>query len=160
MKVVRETPDQLIVENNPVGLAIFVSVFGLVFFGIGLSVVGSEPGTGLAFMAGGLGIAIGFNMIFVRRTQLILDTSRNLVELRRRGWLGYSSQTWELQYLERVIVETSRSGDSDTHRAALVISDGMDAGTHPVTWVYSSGRGAERAQNAVNGWLDSYRLTA
>lgn len=160
MKIIRETPDQLIIENNPVWLAIFVTIFGLVFLGVGLFIVSSEPGVGHAFIAGGLGISIGFNMIFVRRTQLILDTTRNLLELRRRGWLGYSSRIWELRYLERVIVETSRSGDTDTHRAALLINGGMDAGTHPITWVYSSGRGAERAQNAVNGWLDSYRPTA
>ena len=157
MKVIRDTPDQLIVENNPIWLAVFVTVFGLVFLGIGLAVVSTEMALGLMFITAGLGIAIGFNMIFVRRTQLILDTARNLVELRRRGWLGYSSRTWELRYLERAVVETSRSGDTDTHRAALVISDGIDAGTHPVTWVYSSGRGAERAMNAVNGWLDSHR---
>lgn len=160
MKIVRESADQLIIENNPIWLAAFVTLFGLVFLGIGLSVFGTEPGTGLAFIAGGLGIAIGFNMIFVRLTQLILDKPRDLVELRRRGWLEYSSLTWELRYLDRAIVETSRSGDTDTHRAALVISGGMDAGTHPITWVYSSGRGASRAMNAVNGWLDSHRSNA
>ena len=160
MKVTDETPEQLILENNPIWLALFVSIFGLVFFAIGLANLSADLTLGLAFMAGGLGIGIGFNMIFVRRTQLILDRPGNYVELRRRSWLGYSRMTWELRYLDRAIVETSHSGDSDTHRAALVFDGGMDAGTHPVTLVYSSGRGAERAQDAINGWLDSRCTTA
>ncbi|MEW9918383.1 hypothetical protein AB2B41_02110 [Marimonas sp. MJW-29] len=155
MKVTRNTPEQLIVENNPLWLAIFISLFGLTFFGIGMANLGSDPGMGALFVACGLGIAVGFNMIFVRRTQLILDRSRDLVELRRRSWSGYSLMTWQLRYLERAVVQTSRSGDNDTHRAALVISGGMDAGTHPVTLVYSSGRGARRAAEAVNGWLEA-----
>lgn len=160
MKIIRDTPAQLIVENNPVWLAIFITVFGLVFVAVGLSMLDSEPGMGLAMSAGGLAMTVGFNMIFVRRAQLILDRERNLVELRRRGWLGYSSRTWALDALDRAIVQTSRSGGSDTHRAAFVIGRGMDAGTYPLTWVYSSGRGAERAEQAINGWLDSHRPTA
>ncbi len=160
MKITRETPDQLIIENNPIWLAIFVSVFGLIFFGIGLANVRAEPGMGIAFIAGGLAIAVGFNMIFIRRTQLILDRPRNLVELRRKGWLNYVSMTWELQYLTRADVQSSSSGDTNTYRAALQISGGMDAGTHPITLVYSSGRGAKRAANAINRWLDSQAATA
>ncbi|MFK7836027.1 MAG: hypothetical protein AB8B60_07395 [Sulfitobacter sp.] len=153
MKVTRDTPAQLIVENNPIWLAIFVSVFGLVFFAIGLFNVTSQPGMGVIFMLGGLAIGVGFNIIFIRRTQLILDAPRNLVELRRRSWIKYYTMTWELSYLDHAIVETSNSGDTPTHRAALVISGGMDAGTHPITLVYSSGRGARRAESAINTWL-------
>lgn len=153
MKVTRDTPEQLIVENNPIWLAVFVSLFGLIFVGVGLSLLGSETGMAMLFIGGGLAIGIGFNMIFIRRTQLILDQARNLVELRRRSWLGYSSRTWELQYLKRAEVQTSRSGDTDTHRAVLIIDGGMDAGDHPLTLVYSSGSGARRAQAAVNDWL-------
>ena len=152
MKVTRDTPDQLIIENNPLWLAILVSLFGLTFLGIGLANFGSDPGTGAIFALCGLGIAVGFNMIFIRRTQLILDRSRQLVELRRRSWFGYSRMTWDLRHLSGAIVQTSRSGDTDTHRAALVFDGGMDAGTHPVTLVYSSGRGARRAKEAIDAW--------
>ncbi len=153
MKVTRNLPEQLIIENNPIWLAIFVSVFGLVFFGVGLANVSSEPAMGIAFMLGGLGIAVGFNIIFIRRTQLILDRTRNLVELRRRSWIKYYTMSWQLNFLDRAIIQTSRSGDTDTHRAALVITGGMDAGTHPITLVYSSGSGARRAASAINDWL-------
>ena len=163
MKVKRDTPTQLIVENNPIWLAVMVSVFGLVFFGVGMSAFREEPTTGALFMGAGLTVAIGCNMIFVRRTQLILDAGRNLIELRRRGWLKYVVQSWELRYFDRAIVQVSRGDKTDTYRAALVINGGMDAGTHPVTLVYSSGRGAKRAVKAINSWhaaLDSATTTA
>ncbi|MCX7558614.1 hypothetical protein OS190_03485 [Sulfitobacter sp. F26204] len=159
MKITRNTPDQLIIENNPIWLAVFVSAFAMVFVAIGLFNIGAEPVMGFAFIGGGLFFGILFNLAFIRRTQLILDGPRNLVELRRRGWLNYVSMTWELRYLDRAIVESSNSGDSTTYRAAFVINGGMDAGTHPVTLVYSSGRGAKRAKDAINAWLDS-RTTA
>ncbi|MEP5729033.1 MAG: hypothetical protein ABJL67_06635 [Sulfitobacter sp.] len=159
MKVTRDTAEQLIVENNPIWLAIFVSVFGLVFVGIGLSMLSTTLGSGLLFIMGGLIIGFGFNVIFIRRTQLILDAPRDLVELRRRSWIKYTAITWQLHHLERAIVETSQSGDTPTHRAALVFNGGMDAGIHPMTLVYTSGRGAARAESAINRWLDSYRAT-
>lgn len=152
MKISRNTPEQLILDIRPIWLAIFVSVFGLVFLGVGLAIVGSEKGTGIAFILAGAVIVTVFNLAFIRRTQLILDRPRNLIELRRKSFLGYSSRTWELQYLDKAVVETSRSSDTNTHRAALVISDGMDAGTHPVTLVYSSGSGARRSADAINSW--------
>lgn len=163
MKVTRDTPEQLIVENNPIWLAIFVSLFGLLFVGIGIANLGNDPAMALPFILGGLGIAIGFNMIFIRRTQVILDAPRDLVELRRKSWLGYTRMTWQLRYLDRAVVQTSRSGDSKTYRAALIIDGGMDAGTHPITLVYASGRGARRGADAINGWLaalDSRAATA
>lgn len=155
MKIIHETPQMLILENRPVWLALFISVFGLIFFAIGMASAQQSMALGMIFMAGGLGIGIGFNMIFVRRTQLTLDATRGMVELRRRGWLGDSQMTWDLQYLDHAITETSYSKDTDTHRAAIVISGGMDAGTHPLTIVFSNGQGANRAKDAINRWLDS-----
>lgn len=153
MKIITNTPDQLILENRPLWLAIFVTGFALLFVAIGLAILGPEPATGVAFVLGGLFFGVVFNMAFIRRTQLILDAPRTRVELRRRSWFGYKRWTWDLKYLERAVLETSRSGDTDTHRAALIINGGMDEGVHPITLVYSSGRGAQRAKDAINNWL-------
>lgn len=163
MKITRNTPEQLVVENNPIWFAVFVTGFALVFVAIGLFTISVEPLNGVIFIFAGLFFGIVFNMVFIRRSQLILDAPRALVELRRRSWFGYKRWTWDLRYLDRAIVQTSSSGDSDTHRAALVIDGGMDAGIHPITVVYSSGRGADRARSAINSWLaalDSHRPRA
>jgi len=155
MKVTRDTPDQLIIENNPVWLAILISIPLFVFLVVGIFTIKTDLSTGLVFVVGSLIMGVVFNLAFIRRTQLILDRSRNLVELRRRSMLGYKKRTWELGYLDRVVIQSSNSGDSTTYRAAMVFSDGMDAGTHPITLVYSSGSGADRAAGAINRWLDS-----
>jgi hypothetical protein len=155
MKIIRNTPEQLILENRPVWLAVGVTLFSLIFFAIGLLTLGDNPGNAVVFMVAGLGMGLIFNMVFVRRSQLILDAPRNLVELRRRSWFGYKSWTWELHYLDHAIVEGSYAKDTNTSRACLVIGGGMDAGTHPITIVSSSGRGAKLAADTINAWLDS-----
>lgn len=155
MKVVRNTPDQLILENNPWLLAILVCAFALIFVTIGLFTISSDLWLGVSFLFGGLLGGTVFVAAFVRRTQLILDRPRNLVERRRRSVLGYSKMTWKLEHLAGAAVQSSQSGDSTTYRAALRFNGGMDAGTHPITLVYSSGSGADRAARAINAWLDT-----
>lgn len=160
MKVIRDTPEQLIIENRPVLLAILISLFALSFVAAGLFTMPQEPFVGAALASGGLVIGVVFNMAFTRRTQLILDRSKASVELRRRSWFGYSRMTWELQYLREALVQSSATDNTKTYRAALVIAGGMDPGVHPLTLVYSSGSGAKRAESAINRWLDSSRPTA
>ena len=155
MKVTRDTADQLIIENNPVWLAVFVSLFAFLFVVVGLFTLQTETFVGTVFIIGGVVIGSVFNLAFIRRTQLILDRPRNLVELRRRSMIGYKRRTWELGHLNHAVVQSSHSGDTNTYRAALVFDDGMDAGTHPITLVYSSGSGAKRASDAVNRWTSA-----
>lgn len=155
MKIVRNTPDQLILRSAPWVLAVLLGGFILGSIGFGLN----------AFFAGGRGetfwgligipgfLAI-FLVIFVRRDDLILDRSRDLLELRHSTFLGRRKVRHALHNLDRAIVQTSNSGDGGpTHRIALVLTGGMDAGTHPVTPVYASGRGAARGVAAINEWL-------
>ena len=66
MKVTRNTPDQLIVENNPIWLALFLTAFALVFIGIGFANLTTQPGMAAIFIIGGLVFAVVFNMAFVR----------------------------------------------------------------------------------------------
>jgi len=157
MKVTRRTPDQLIVENNPVWMAIGISACSLLFVAIGVSMITTELLIGLVFAGTGLLMGTVFILAFIRRTQLILDRPRNLVELRRKSMLRYLRMTWGLDELDRAILQTSNSGDSTTYRVALRIDKGMDAGTHPVTLVYTSGTGGERAVDAINAWLSDAR---
>ena len=153
MKINRNTPQQLIVENNPVWLAVILGVSTLIFVGVGLSKLSQDLWTGAAIIGAALVMGAIFNLAFVRRSQFIFDRPGNLVEMRRKSLVRYTKRSWELAHLERAIVQSSRSDDTTTYRAALVFTDGMDAGTHPITLVYSSGRGASRAAEAINNWL-------
>ncbi len=164
MKILRDTPDQLILENNPVLPAILLGCFSLVFIAIGLFNYTQDISVGISFGLAGLAIGVIFTAVFIRRTQLILDHPRNLVEQRSKSMLGYTRRTWDLHDLDRAIVQSSQGDDTTTYRIALVFVGGMDAGTHPVTQVYTSGPSTERAAETINRWLaattlDSARAT-
>ena len=153
MKVSRNTPDQLIIENNPIVLAILLNTLFLVFLGAGLFNLSTDFWFGIAFAGGAVVFGAIFNLAFIRRTQILFDRPANLVEMRRKSLLGYQRRTWALEHLDRAEVQSSRSDNTNTYRAALVFDGGMDAGTHPITLVYSSGGGARRAADAINTWL-------
>jgi hypothetical protein len=152
MKVIRNTPHQLILDSKPWLAGIIVIVVILVSLGVGLAaVLDGEFIFGLVFMVAGGGIGgLCFAMI-IRRNQLILDRSRNLIEMRRRTMFGMKTRDFDLRDLTEAITQSSRSNEgADTHRLALMI----DGHAEPFTDVYTSGKGADRAAEVVNNWLD------
>lgn len=165
MKITRNTPEQLIIENNPILMAVMITLMALIFFTVGLFVVTSEIVVGLVFMAVGLFIGIGMNMVFVRRTQVILDATQGSVEIRRRSWFGFRKSNWDLAHLDGATLQSTRIKGSGagpgtlSHRAALVIDGGVNPGEHPITIVYNANSTrAERIVEAINSWcaaLDS-----
>ena len=163
MKVTRNTPDHLILNDTPWLIGIMLAGFVFVFLAIGLLVSTDNMLAGLAF--GGLGALIGGACfaVFVRRTQIILNASDNTLKLQRQSVFGYQSVTHPLDDLSHAIVETampSRTGSTNpksTSRITLVFPAGMSAGHHPVTQVYTSGGGATRGADAINTWLNAHR---
>lgn len=154
MKATRDTPDQLILENNPVVLVTCINLFALVFIAIGLFLLPEELLIGIAFTLGGLLIAVAFNLAFARRTQLILDRPANRVELRRRSLLAYYRQVWTIKDVTGAALQTSMSGDTPTHRAALNVHIYGRDEVHPITLVYTSGQGPAQAVARINDWLN------
>jgi len=157
MKATRNTPDQLILENNPIWLVVFINAFALIFIAVGLFMLPDELLIGIAFTLGGLLIAVAFNLAFARRTQLILDRPANRIELRRRSLLAYYRQIWTIEDVTGATVQTSMSGDSPTHRAALNVHIYGRDEVHPVTLVYTSGSGPAQAVTLINDWLNQTR---
>ena len=154
MKVVCNTPEQLILRSVP-------WVLGIIFAGaiLGMSAVGMNGlFTGdlklavIMFLCGPVFMGLFF-AVFIRRDDLILDRSRNLLELRHATVLGRRKIRHELKHLSRAMVQTSNTDNGKTRRVALELEGGMDAGVHPVTEVYTSGYGATRAVDAINDWL-------
>jgi len=159
MKTVRETDDQLILANTPWLLAICLAMFILVFTGAGLALLEDDLSQGLmtimiSLLGGGL-----FLVLFVRRTQLILDKPTGRITLRRRGFIGYSETHYALGDLSKAVIESSRSRKHANHtrRVALTFNDGPDTGTHPVTITYVNGKGPGRAADTINAWLSRAR---
>jgi hypothetical protein len=161
MKVTRETPDQLIVEEVPWGIAIGLVLFILFFAAVGLFLLSEGVWMGLIFLLGGGGLGFGALWAFVRRVQLILDRVSGAITLRERTLFGMTEERHPLAELQgaEVAQRTSRNREGRTRRTARVE---LLMGAHrlPLTEVYSSGRHHLRVARAINDWLDSGRDAA
>ncbi|MEJ8561431.1 hypothetical protein QTO30_09540 [Yoonia sp. GPGPB17] len=155
MKIVRNTPEQLVLRSVPWFIAITLSAAFLAVIAFGLNALfeGNMTDTFWGLIAIPLFLAL-FLAVFVRRDDLLLDRSRNLLELRHSTFRGRTRIQHKLEHLERAMVQSSRtSKGGTTYRIALVLNGGMDAGTHPVTPVYTGGNGAKRGVKTINDWL-------
>jgi len=155
MKIVRNTPEQLILRSTPWVMAALLSVFLLVMIAVGLNALsqGDINGAFWGLFILPLIMAV-FLVLFVRRDDLVLDRGQNLLELRHSTFRGRTRVRHKLEHLDRAVLQSSRSTKGGTtYRIALVLEGGMDKGIHPVTPIYASGSGAERAVDAINKWL-------
>ena len=162
MKIVRNTPEQLIIRNAPwaIGIVLALAILAMSaasLYGLGQ---GDYKFAAIMFACGPVFTGLFF-ALFVRRDDLILDRSRNLLELRHATVRGRQKVRHDLTYLEKAVVQTqgarnrgsSTTAQGPTHRVAIVLHGGMDAGTHPITPVYASGNAADLAAKAINAWL-------
>ena len=147
MRVSHQSQDRLVIGSRPLWPGLVASTFILVGAAmmLGLFEADDPPWwAGALFM--GMG-AITF-IAFVRRVQIVFDRPAGTITVRRRSVFEPSEIQYELQYLQRAIVQTS----DGNHRCAFTLDGGMDAGTHPVTEFYMSGGGAQRITDAINSW--------
>lgn len=154
MKVVRNTPEQLILRSVPwvLGIIFAGAILGMTAAALNGLLEGDYTFALMMMLFGPVFMGLFF-ALFIRRDDLILDRSRDLLELRHATVLGRHKVQHKLQHLSKAMVQTSNSDNAKTHRVALVLESGMDAGVHPVTEVYTSGYGATRAVDAINAWL-------
>lgn len=159
MKVTRNTPNQLIIEERPWIAGAALVIMMLVMLGIGLDMILSGNPFGLLVMAA-MVIPLLFIFIFVRRVQVVFHRPEGWVEIRRQNIHRRSTVRHSLSEISSASVDTSHSGDSPTHRVILHILDGQSAGDHPLTQYLVSGNGSHRAAEAINDWLAQSRATA
>jgi len=162
MNVKRNTPTQLIVENNPWFFAIIITFFalGMVVFSVTLMVQESIlAGLFVLFVSA---IIFPLTLYFiVQRVQIILDTNSQTMTIRRRTLRKYTEVKHDLKHLSHAEIDTYHDpkDGSKTHCPIFVLSGGMSAGRHPMTSTHQSGRGPGRIVRAVNTWLDAARQT-
>ena len=153
MKVSRNTPDQLIVEDVPWLLGIMLAGFILLFVGVGIGLVLSGEIFGLLFAIGGGGVGGLCFALMVRRVQVILDRPTGTLVIRRRSVLGYSEVRHDLADLSGAILEETRSSKGSTlRRPTLVLDRGMSQGRHPVVATYM-----QRKAGDYDRWLGGMR---
>ncbi|MEP3346831.1 MAG: hypothetical protein ABJN34_09350 [Litoreibacter sp.] len=154
MKITRNNPEQLIIENRPWVVSLGLVAGGLVFLGIGLMIVLNGELLGLTFMGGSL-LPFGMLFIFARRVQVLFLRTEGKLVFQRRSLLGSTKVEHQLNEISEAIVQTSHgTGDSGpTHRVALVFSEGQSAGTHPLTMSYDNFSNHDQTASTINLWL-------
>ena len=159
MKVIRNTPQQLIVANKPWLIGSALILFILLFVGAGLMVATEEPMFGIPFGLFGGGIGTVCFVAFVRRVQVIFDCPSNLITIRKQSLYAYSEETHPLSQLNKAVLETTISstnnGNASTmYRPSLDISGTL----HPMVISYTNTRGPARLVKAVNTWIKAAPL--
>lgn len=153
MKVIRKTPNQLIVEERPWVIGILLVIAMLVPIGIGLAMLFDGAWLGLMVVLSAA-FPLLFIFIFVRRVQVVFHRSEGWVEIRRQTLRDQTAVRHELSEIERASVQSSSTSDgADTHRIVLHIPKGQSKGIHPLTQYYASGSGSHRVADAINDWL-------
>ena len=148
MKVTRNTPAQLIVEDRPIFVTLLMAGFliGTLSSAVFSLFAGAFfPALFFAIFAGGLALAM---RLAVRRVQVIFDRTASTITERSRGFEGYREVVHPLGDLSHAIKE-----GYDSARCVLVFHKGMSQGHHPITQYSSGGRGPKRVTDAINDWL-------
>lgn len=152
MRIRENTPDRLIVEDQPwfLGGVLIVFVLGFVLAALTALTRGDVTAT-LAFVgvAAGVGLIFGF---FVERVWLILDRRASKVELRRRSLRRFRTEGFALPELEYALVQTNYDSDGNTYRLVLKRRD--QQAPVPVTSYYSGNQSdTQRMVDAIDTWL-------
>ena len=137
--------------------------FTMIFVAAGLVVVASGEWLGLVFggLGGGLGIAA--MAVFVERLQVVLDARAGVARISRRTMFRQRETGFDLSRVlgaELQNATSNRDGRRRTlSRPAFKVTHGtdLDPHAHPITEIYSSGRGPETLVTALNHWLEAHR---
>ena len=158
MKVTRNLPQQLIVEDRPWLVSLLLVGIALVFAGAALATLSSGEPIIAFFLGLGAFMGVLALFLFTRRVQIIFDRPSDSVTIRRRSMRGTTEVKHKLSNLGEAVVETMSGDGADTYRVSLVLTDGMSAGRHPVTGYYVSGKSAPRLAQEINAWLNAAKV--
>ncbi|MFK7744401.1 MAG: hypothetical protein AB8B47_05065 [Roseobacter sp.] len=160
MKMVRQSPDQLVLLHRPRLLSVALGACVLMVLGILLWHItqGNWVKAGAAF-ALSLALLAPTLWFATERIDVCFDTETNRVSLKTRRFTGEQEETYKLSALKSAIVETYK-GPAETagsHRVALVIETAATDDQIPLTKGYAGGRNAAALANRINTWLETAR---
>jgi len=154
MKIIRNEPASLILEERPILAGLLIGGMILIFAAIGFGLLGNgEIIGGIMFFGGGVGIGGLSFWAFVRQTQLWLDRASGQFVLRERSVGGMTEITGPLADIKEAILQTSHGSKGGVTRRAALRCVGKTNRIIPLTGVYTNGAGPRRAAQAVNDWL-------
>ena len=152
MKIIHDTDQNLMIEDQPWLIGILMIVMALVFAFGGMALLASgEVFGGAMMLLIGVGVPVLIGALMVQRVRLTFDRSTGTVTRTRRSVLGLTVSTHALDRLDQARVGVSTDSDGTTYRMELDLRDPPEV--VPFTSYYTSGRRPEEMARAVHDWL-------
>ncbi|MEO1637896.1 MAG: hypothetical protein AAFU41_01450 [Pseudomonadota bacterium] len=154
MKVLRNTPEHLVLRALPPVEGIWLTLLLVVMIGSFVLALFQGP-YDVAIPALALIIAfLGYHFVRLVNIDLIaFDREANTLEISKYSLLGRERVQHPLSDLGHATVDTRHALFPKRQRLALVLDEGMDAGKHIITRNHYVGQGAAAAAAVVNDWL-------
>lgn len=156
MKIVRNTPDELVLRSSlPLSIIWPAAIcFVLIAAGI-LSLLNGD-----IIVGGGSILMTVFPGYFVWRDARLdfarLNRSEDVLEIRRLTLTGHERVRHPLGDLSHAFVDKLHLNNERRSRVVLVLDRGMDAGQHPLISHHVVGLRADIAAATLNGWRDRH----
>ncbi|MFN5998213.1 MAG: hypothetical protein ACK47C_01590 [Paracoccaceae bacterium] len=156
MKVIHNTEQLLILEDQPWFIGIMMIVMALIFAFGGMAILASgEVFGGLMMLLIGVGVPVLIGALMVQRVRLTFDRRAGTVSRTRRSVLGLTQTVHPLDRLDRARVGVSTDSDGTTYRMELDLRDPPEI--VPFTSYHTSGKRPEAMAQTVNDWLGTAR---
>ncbi|ABG30960.1 hypothetical protein RD1_1316 [Roseobacter denitrificans OCh 114] len=163
MKLIRQTPDELLLLHRPILLCIALAAGAALALGAAVWNItqGEWLKTGIALLAtaGLVAPALWFG---AERVQIAFSRTSGTCTIDTHRLSGAQHEVFRLDEIDAAIVETHK-GQGDTagsHRVALTFTAGDAENRRPLTPGYAGGKGAKDIAARINGWLDTARPPA
>ena len=160
MKLIRQTPDELLLLHRPIFLCIALAAGAALALGTGVwNVMQGEwlkSVIALLASAGLLAPAVWFGK---ERVQITFCQTEGTCTIDTHRLSGVQHEVFRLDQIEAAIVETHK-GQGDTagsHRVALTFTAGDAENRRPLTPGYAGGKSAKDIAARINGWLEATR---
>jgi hypothetical protein len=160
MRLVRQTPEELVLLHRPLLLCVALAAGAVCLLGVSLwnIYIGDWLKSGIALMATAV-VMVPALWFGTERVDVVFDAQAGTCSVDTRRLSGPVHETYQLSQIERAMVQ-SHKGPSDAasaHRVALVLKPGGLEDRRPLTTGNASGSGAADIVAKINGWLAEHR---
>jgi hypothetical protein len=158
MKVIRQTPEDLVLLHHARALcaALMLAALVLALFGLWTLAAQDWLRAGVA-MATALALAAPALWLWADRVEVHFDARAERLSIDRRALTGPSHESCPLRDVLKAVVQEQKGPVNRTgaYRVALQLAPGTPAEARPLSTGYGGKAEAEALAARINGWLDS-----
>lgn len=160
MKLIRQTPDELLLLHRPIFLCIALAAGALLALGAAVwNITQGEWLKAVIALLATAGLVAPALWFGAERVQIAFSRISGTCTIDTHRLSGVQHEVFRLGQIDAAIVETHK-GQGDTagsHRVALTFTAGGDENRRPLTTGYAGGTRAKDIAARINGWLDAAR---